>query len=157
MAVEVMEKIQVNSEQVSDEEKKSKRRERISRPQRRYGIEVDRVEDVGVIVMCDGIHPAKSMTMEEYLSIPKEIRDKANAELEHFFKNHKTTFPAAIKKVVRDQLARGTPISYGDKEGNVLRRYPDGRIFLVDMNMETFETTETFLRMATPEDNYWDR
>ena len=157
MAVEVMEKIQVNNDQVDNEEKKSKRGERISRPQRRYGIEVNRVEDVGVIVICDGIYPAKSMTMEEYNSIPKEITDKANVELEHFFKNHKTTFPAAIKEAVRNQLASGFPISYGDKEGNLLRRYPDGRIFLVDMNMETYETTETFLRMATLEDNYWDR
>ena len=127
--------------------------EKPSRPLRRYGIEVDKVEDVGITVMCDGIYPTQCMTMEEYFSIPEEIRDEAKAKMKHFFDNAETLLPEAIKRTVRKQLERGTPISYGDDEGRVLKRYPDGKIFVVDMNMETFETTETFLRMATIEDN----
>ena len=147
----------IEENQVSDEAKKSTRRGRPSRPQRRYGIEVDKIEDVGVTVMWDGIHPRKSLTMEEYQSLPQEYRDKIKAETRAFFDNSDITFPAAIKEAVRNQLARGIPIAYGDEDGNLLRRYPDGRIFSVYMDKETYETTETFLRMATPEDNYWDR
>jgi len=143
---------------VSKTERKSvNHSEKPSRPLRRFGIEVDKVEDVGVTVMCDGIYPTQCMTMEEYLSIPEEIRNEAKAKMKHFFDNAETLLPEAIKKAVRKQIEKGIPISYGDKDGNVLRRYPDGRIFLANIDLETFETTETFLRMATPEDDYWNR
>ena len=91
--------------------------------------------------------------IEEYLNIPYEDREKAIIETKYFFDNAKILLPEAIKEAVIEQLERGTPISYGDANGNVLRRYPDGRIFLVDIDMDSFEQTETFLRMATPEDN----
>jgi len=149
---------ETNAEIISDantKEKKS-RREKTSRPLRRYGIEVDKIEDVGVTVMCDGIYPSQCMTMEEYLSIPQEVRDKANAEMDNFFKNSKTTFPAVIKEAIKNQLAGGNPIIYGE-ENKVLKRYPDGRIFSAIIDKNTYEITETFLRMATSEDDYWER
>ena len=92
-------------------------------------------------------------SMEEYLSIPKERRDKAIAEMKYFFENAETLLPQAIKEACRAQLERGTPIAYGDDEGRVLKRYPDGRIFLVDVDLKTYEKTETFFRMATSEDD----
>ena len=143
----------IDENQASNEAKGITRRRRPSRPLRRYGIEVDKIEDVGITVMWDGIHPRKSLTREEYESLPQEYRDKIKAETRAFFENSKTTFPAAIKEAVRNQLERGFPISYEGDDGSQLRRYPDGKIFSVYMNMETYETTETFLRMATPEDD----
>ena len=95
-------------------------------------------------------------TMEEYLSIPQERRDAALAKMKHFFDNAKTLLPEAIKEAVREQLESGFPIAYGDDEGRVLVRYPNGKIFVVNTDKKTRETTETFLRMATPEDNYWE-
>ena len=95
--------------------------------------------------------------MEKYLSIPKEDRDEALAKLDNLFKNSGTVVREAIHKAVKEQLEAGFPISYGDEQGRVLRRYPDGRIFKVIRNKQTNERTEIFLRMATPEDNYWER
>ncbi|MDR1915716.1 MAG: hypothetical protein LBQ58_03965 [Synergistaceae bacterium] len=52
------------------------KRERVlpQRPQRRYGIEVDRYEDVGTIIMQEGELPVRSLTDEESNSVPEEIR-----------------------------------------------------------------------------------
>lgn len=97
--------------------------------------------------------PRCRYSTEENNSITKEARAEAAARLKYHFDNSDVTFPTAIKKAVREQLEEGFPVSYGDGNGNVLRRYPDGRIFVVERNMETFEKTETFLRMATVEDN----
>ena len=152
MTIEVLEQNRINNKKKNQECHKKH-----SYPIRRYGLEVDKIEDVGITVMCDDIYPAQSVTMEEYLSFPQEHRDRIETDLSDFFENHKTTFPAAIKKAVKNQLAKGFPIVYGDREDRVLKRYPDGKIFLVKTNMETYESTETFLRMATPEDNYWDK
>ena len=90
---------------------------------------------------------------EEFLKLPKEERDKALAELEYFFANARTIIPEAIKKACQEQLKRGTPIIYGDGQGRVLKQYPDGRIFVAKRNRKTNEVKETFLRMATPEDD----
>ena len=68
-------------------------------------------------------------SMKEYLSIPKGRRDKAIAEMKYAFDNAETLLPQAMKEACREQLERGIPISYGDDEGNVLRRYPDRKIF----------------------------
>jgi hypothetical protein len=95
-------------------------------------------------------------TMEDYLSIPQEIREEALAKMHHFFENAETLLPEAIKETVKEQLERGFPIAYGDGNGRVLVRYPDGRICVANIDKKTHETTETFLRMATPEDNYWE-
>lgn len=124
-----------------------------SRPLRRYGIEVDRVEDVGVMVMCEGIYPRQVMTWEERNSLPQEVQDKAEAALRYFFENSKTMIKESIKSVLRDQLESGFPISYGDKEGRVLRRYPNRQICVATIDKKTFEKSETFLRMATPKDD----
>ena len=93
-----------------------------------------------------------SSSVEEFRRIPEEERKKILAETKVFFDNSASTFPAAIKEAVREQLESGFPITYGE-EGRTLTRYPDGSIYVVNMNMTTFESTETFLRMATPEDN----
>ena len=73
--------------------------------------------------------------------------------MKYFFDNSETIIPKAIKKACREQLERGTPIAYGDGQGRVLVRYPDRRIFVAKVNRKTYEVTETFLRMATPEDD----
>jgi len=90
---------------------------------------------------------------EEFLKLPKERRDKALADMKYFFDNSETIIPQAAKEACREQLERGTPISYGDDQGRVLRRYPNRKIFTVKINRKTYEVTETFLRMATPEDD----
>ena len=96
-------------------------------------------------------------SMEEYLSIPQEDRDKALEEFRYFLDNSDVLIKEAINEAIKEQLEAGFPISYGDKQGRVLRRYPDGRIFKITINKQTYEITETFYRMATPEDNYWER
>ena|GEM_PF-5241217 len=112
-------------------------------------------EKTRIVSVADKPSERKHITnIEEYLRIPQEDREKAIIETKFFFDNAKKLLPEAIKEAVKEQLERGTPISYGDADGNVLRRYPDGRIFLVEIDMESFKQNETFLRMATPEDNY---
>ena len=90
---------------------------------------------------------------EEFLKLPKEVRDKALAELDYVFENASTLIPDNVKKACQEQLERGTPIVYGDDQGRVLIRYPDRRIFIAKRNRKTNEVKETFLRMATPEDD----
>ena len=92
-------------------------------------------------------------SMDSVISVKQNDKDEMPKSRKDSFENFSKYFPIIIKKTVREQLERGTPIAYCDDEGRVLVRYPDRRICVVKMNMKTYEKTETFLRMATPEDD----
>ena len=53
-------------------------------------------------------------SFEEYINIPKERRDKAAAEMKHFFDNADTLVPEAIKIAVKERVEKGLPIAYGE-------------------------------------------
>ena len=94
---------------------------------------------------------------DSIISVSQDYKDEMPTSRKDLFENFSKYFPIIIKKAVKEQLERGLPIAYGDGEGGALKRYPDGKIYKVDYDEKTFEKTETFFRMATPEDNYWER
>jgi hypothetical protein len=111
-------------------------------PQRRYGIEVDRYEDVGRIRLQEGVLPVRSMTPEEFDSVPKEIREQRTF-----------TYPIDFAwNPVLYALARGFPFSGLNPDTRKLEsQHRDGRVFEVKYD-EQYHRSATFLRMTTPEE-----
>jgi hypothetical protein len=163
---------------------KSKRRSILSqRPQRRYGIEVERYEDVGTIVMQEGELPVRSLTDEERDSVPEEIRytrkfqypigfpwNDASYGVARGFKFHglsdeeneaqmnidrELNHRRACERM-RQVLSLGFPVHYCDANGTVYERRANGELYRVDFVLNERGTTSrnyVFLRMATEEDD----
>jgi hypothetical protein len=128
-------------------EKKTRRRRPYAerypqRPQRRYGIEVDRYEDVGEIYLQEGVLPVRDMTFEELDSVPKEIRERRTFMYPIGF---------AWNPVLYD-LARGFSINGLDiLTKKHISRHRDGRIFEIKYDEQNHRST-TLLRVATREE-----
>jgi hypothetical protein len=123
---------------------KRKRQERYPYPQRRYGIEVFRYEDVGRIFLKDGDLPVRSMTSEEKASVPQEI-----------LQTRKFHYPIGFSwDAPSYQLARGFPLTGKDPvSGEIVELHTDGKIFTIRFYEGIMgKETRIFLRMTTPED-----
>ena len=142
-------------------------------PQRRYGIEVDRYEDVGRIVLEEGVLPVRIVTREELDSVPKEVWAQQSFTYPIGFpefcydwaRGFYTDYDAKIvvseedyRKTcerMRQILALGFWVRYRTDDGTIYERRADGTLYRVDItdDGENLNTEYVFLRMATLEDD----
>jgi hypothetical protein len=165
-----------------DKQKSKRRRVLSQRPQRRYGIEVDRYEDVGHIIMQEGVLPVRFLTDEERDSVPEEIRHTRRFMYPIGFPWHDVSYGVArgfkllgviateaqididhelnhrrACERMRQVLALGFSVRYCDADGTTYERYANGELYRIDFVRNERGWIESqnrvFLRMATEEDD----
>ncbi|GHV41988.1 hypothetical protein FACS1894187_24010 [Synergistales bacterium] len=129
-------------------------------PQRRYGIEVDRYEDVGTIIMQEGVLPVRVMSTEEWNSVPREVQmqrkfmypigfpwNPVRYSMARGFKLHELTATENEARMnidrelnhrracerMRQVLALGFSVRYCTSDGTIYERYANGELYRVDI------------------------